>query len=257
MHSSLHVPQIPDNEQEHWREVASRLGFGDELDLALLRQALCHASYVRECGLGPEASNQRLEFLGDAVLDLVLAEHLFRRHPDVPEGKLTRMKATAVRSHTLPRIAKELRLGDYLLLGRGEEETGGRQKPSLLADCLEALVGAIYLSTGLETTRNFVITHFAGVLREVEVEEAIFDHKTILQELLQEVAKQTPSYETVQTLGPPHQRVFTVHVLFDGRVIGRGSGRSKQAAQQAAAEDALRSRESWLPQIAGQQDPNR
>ena len=216
-----------------------------------LSHAFCHASYARERGAGPAASNQRLEFLGDAILDLVLAEHLYVTYPGLPEGRLTRMKAAVVRAETLFRVAEGLALGEYMMLGRGEEDTGGRSKPSLLADCLEALVGAVYLSTSLSGAREFVLRVFAGVLCEIEVDERDFDHKTELQELLQELRKQTPTYHTVETNGPPHERLFTIEVSFNGTAIGRGEGASKQLAQQAAAGDALTRREEWLGRLEG------
>ena len=236
-------------DEERWQGIRSCLGLPDEVQPSLLSQAFCHASFTREAGLGPAACNQRLEFLGDAVLDLILVQHLYTRHSDTPEGQLTKMKATAVRAHTLARIARELGLGEHLLLGHGEEETGGRQKPSLLADCFEALVGAVYLSTDLRTTEEFILDRFSEVLREIEARQAIFDYKTTLQELLQERTKQTPSYRTAKTLGPPHQRTFVVEVRFNGAVIGCGEGSSKQAGQQAAAQDALDQRNAWLAQL--------
>ena len=231
---------------QHWEDVRDLLGLPAGVLPADLAQAFCHTSYARECGAGPNASNQRQEFLGDAVLDLVLAEHLYLFWPDLPEGSLTKLKAAVVRSETLSRVAQQMGLGDHLLLGRGEDETGGRSKPSLLADCLEALVGAVYLSTGLEGARVFVFRAFAEVLAEIEADKAGFDHKTRLQELLQGHTKQTPTYSTVGTTGPPHERVFMVEVAFNATVIGRGEGPSKQLAQQAAAGAALETLADWL-----------
>jgi ribonuclease-3 len=215
----------------------------------LLSQAFCHASYAREAGLGPSASNQRLEFLGDAVLDLVLAEHLYREHPEVPEGTLTKMKAATVRAEALARAARRMALGQYLLLGRGEEDTGGRAKPSILADCLEALVGALYLATDLATVSDFLLRRFAPTLAEIEAEQHVFDYKTALQELLQQHTKKTPAYTTVSTSGPPHDRTFHIEVHFGGLHIGTGEGPSKQAAQQAAAWAALETKGAWLPGV--------
>lgn len=242
-----HLTQA-DLSDKHWEAVAQEIGLPEGMSTALLRQAFTHASFAREANLGATASNQRLEFLGDAVLDVILVEYLYLRHPDVPEGQLTKMKATAARSQTLARIARQLHLGTYLLLGRGEQETGGREKPSLLADSFEALVGAIYLAAGLETTRSFILSRFEQMLAEIEAQSTIYDHKTSLQELLQEHAKQTPSYVTVQTLGPPHDRTFVVRVQFRGMNIGEGQGSSKQAAQQAAARHALETQQTWLPE---------
>jgi len=232
-----------------WRKAREALGLPEDLRPKLLAQAFTHTSFAREAQLGPEASNQRLEFLGDAVLDLILVEYLFRTHEAAAEGSLTKMKASAARANTLARVARQMGLGEHLLLGHGEEETGGRKKPSLLEDCLEALVGAMYLSTGLETTREFVLSRFAEVLEDVAARQAAYDHKTALQEFLQQHTKRTPSYETVETLGPAHERTFVVEVSFDGKTIGRGSGSSKQTAQQAAAEEALSTKKAWSEQL--------
>jgi len=233
----------------HWRQVRSDLGLPDAVSVDLLAQAFCHASYAREAGLGANASNQRLEFLGDAVLDLILVEHLYGRHQGVPEGTLTKMKAAAARSQTLARVARQRSLGDYLCLGHGEEETGGRKKPSLLADCLEALVGAVYLSTDLGVTRAFVLGWFAEALSPIEAQDAVYDFKTALQELVQRETKRTPVYVTAETLGPPHARTFVVEVHFDGWTIGTGQGSSKQTAQQSAAHNALEHRAEWLEKL--------
>lgn len=234
---------------ERWRQVRGLLDLPDRVSSRLLAQAFTHASFAREAGMSASDSNQRLEFLGDAVLDLILVEHLFAAHPEVHEGVLTKMKATAARSQTLARIARHMGLGAHLLLGRGEEETGGRHKASLLADCFEAVVGAVYLSTDLATTRRFVLACFDNVLRDIEAQQDIFDYKTALQELMQEHTKKTPSYHTVATTGPPHERTFVVQVRFNSMVMGQGQGSSKQAAQQAAARDAYEHRDAWLPQI--------
>lgn len=231
-----------------WCGIREALGLPAQVSADLLARAFTHMSFVREAGLLPAASNQRLEFVGDAVLDLVLVEHLYVNHPLAPEGKLTKMKASAVRSQTLARVATQMGLGQYLLLGHGEDDSGGREKPSLLEDCLEAVVGAVYLSTDIATTRQFVLDRFQGVLAEIENQQGLFDHKTALQELLQERTKQTPTYKTVETLGPPHDRIFVVEVSFRGQPIGTGRGGSKQAAQQAAARSALEASDGWLPQ---------
>ena len=216
----------------------------------LLQQAFQHGSYVREQGLDHALSNQRLEFLGDAVLDLIVAEELYRRNAHLPEGQLTKRKAAAVRASSLARIAAKMGLGEYLLLGRGEEESGGRSKPSLLADALEALVGAVYLASGLAATRQFLLPYF---VTEAQVGAgADFDHKTALQELVQAYTKQVPTYHVISTEGPAHRLAFTVEVRFAGKRIGRGSGGSKRQAAQAAAHEALKTSEQWLAELAGE-----
>ncbi|MFW5868793.1 MAG: ribonuclease III [Armatimonadota bacterium] len=212
----------------------------------LLRLAFTHNSYAREHGLDEPASNQRLEFLGDAVLDLVFAAHLYEQYPNLPEGDLTRLKAAVVRKSALAAIARRLDLGQYILLGRGEEITGGRNKASLLADVVEALIGAIFLGSGYEAAREFVLEHFTAMLEDVEARDSLHDHKSALQEILQARSLPPPRYRVVTTEGPPHDRWFTVEACHDGEVIGTGEGGAKRAAEQQAAEEALDTLEDWL-----------
>jgi ribonuclease-3 len=230
-----------------WRQLSEALDLPPIPD-DLLQQAFQHGSYMREEGREAILSNQRLEFLGDAVLDLIIAEELYRQHPDLPEGVLTKNKASLVRAGSLARVAAALDLGQYLLLGRGEEESGGRRKHSLLADVFEALVGAIYVGAGLEATRRFLLRHLP--LEGMAAEGGHrFDHKTALQELLQSHARQLPQYRTVTSEGPAHDLTFTVEVRFMGRALGTGRGPSKRAAEQEAAHQALQSQETWLPEM--------
>ncbi len=214
-------------ELQPYHELAGRLRLPN-MDIHLLRQAFCHASWVQEHKMPAVASNQRLEFLGDAVLEICLAEYFYKRFPDLPEGQLTRLKSAAARSATLARVARQHSFGDYLLLGHGEEETGGRQKSSLLADCVEAVIGAVYLAKGIRSARALITRLFRDVLANLEEQQVVIDHKTALQELLQKHTKQIPHYVTVGVAGPPHARTFDVEVRFRGCVIGRGSGASKQ-----------------------------
>ncbi len=234
-----------------WQELRDALALPDIAD-DLLQQAFQHGSYVREQGLDPVLSNQRLEFLGDAVLDVIIADALYREHPRLHEGALTKSKATLVRAGSLARAAEAAGLGRYLLLGRGEEDSGGRHKSSLLADVFEALVGAIYLGVGLEAAREFV-------LRWLQIDGAMagpgehrFDHKTALQELVQSYARQLPVYKTVASEGPAHDLKFVVEVSFNGQKIGAGEGPSKRKAEQEAARQALERREQWLPPMPRQ-----
>jgi len=236
---------------EQLREALQLPAIPDEL----LQQAFSHGSYVREQGLNPLQSNQRLEFLGDAVLDLIIADELYRKHPELPEGLLTKCKAALVRAGSLARVAERIGLGAYLLLGRGEEESGGRQKSSLLADAFEALVAAIYLGAGWEATRTFVLSHLPVEEIVAARSELRFDHKTALQELLQSQAHQLPVYRTVSSEGPAHNLKFTVEVCFMGQVIGTGHGRSKRAAEQEAARYALEHQDEWLPDMLKQMFP--
>lgn len=223
----------------------------DRIDLSevpedLLELAFTHTSYAREHGLDELANNQRLEYLGDAVLDLVFAAYLYRTRPELPEGDLTRLKAALVRKSALASVARELELGQYILLGRGEETTGGRRKASLLADVVEALIGAVFLSSGFEGAREFVLGHFGSLLEDVESRDSLCDHKSALQEILQARSMSPPRYRVVRTEGPPHDRWFTVEACLNGNVIGTGEGGAKRAAEQEAAEEALATIDEWL-----------
>lgn len=232
----------------HWDEVREALGLPPVPD-DLLQQALQHGSYVREIGADSIGSNQRLEFLGDAVLDLIVADELYRNNPTLHEGLLTKTKASAVRAGSLARIALKMDLGRHLLLGRGEDESGGRAKASILADAVEALLGAVYLACGLQATRDFLLPYLDLQLNYAEPGFAHFDHKTLLQELVQSETKQLPQYVVVGTTGPAHNLTFTVEARFGKLVIGRGVGASKRKAEQDAARTALDQRETWLPEI--------
>lgn len=212
----------------------------------LLELAFTHSSYAREQSLDDLASNQRLEYLGDAVLDLVLASHLYEAFPHMSEGELTRLKAALVRKSALARIARDLQLGEYLLLGRGEESTGGRQKASLLADLTESLVGALFIAWGFERTRDFVIEHFSELLVEAAKRDSLSDHKSALQEELQGRGMSPPVYRVVRTEGPPHARRFTVEARSGDRVVGKGEGGAKRVAEQHAAEEALETLDDWI-----------
>jgi len=203
----------------------------------LLEQALVHSSYVNENpGL---ASNERLEFLGDAVLGLVIAEKLYQDFPHSDEGELTRLRAALVRGGTLARVARTIKLGDYIYLGKGEEASGGRRKPANLAGALEAMIAAIFLDQGSTTIRDFILRLFNEELQRVASQEARVDYKSQLQELIQAREQQTPAYQLVEAVGPDHDRRFTVEVRVDDTVLGKGSGKSKKAAETEAARSAL------------------
>ena len=205
-------------------------------DISLLDQALTHKSYVNE---GPNAlENEKLEFLGDSVLGLVISEHVFLNFPYYREGRLSKLKSVAVSEPTLVKKAQEIKIGNYLQLGKGEMMAGGNRKPSILADALEALVGAIYLDSGLEAARDFVIRLFVDDIRSIDEEEDM-DYKTILQELFQGSYGTIPIYRVIQEMGPDHQRIFEMEVLLGDEVCGSGSGSSKKSAEQEAAKMAL------------------
>lgn len=204
----------------------------------LLQQAMVHRSHLNENPSSSLSSNERLEFLGDAVLGLVVAEELYRRFPDMPEGKLTRLRAALVCQDGLFKLAERMKLGDFLLLGHGEDDSGGRAKPTNLARALEALIGAICLDQSLDRARSFIL----GLMGE-EINEqyrcAPADCKSQLQEYLHARKRTAPAYRVVETSGPDHDKVFTVNVLEGGEVIGTGSGRTKKAAEAGAAQEAL------------------
>ena len=204
---------------------------------ALLEQALVHGSYINE---NPGAiSNQRLEFLGDAVLGLVMAEKLYQKFPHYDEGELTKLRSVLVRSDTLAWVARLLRIGDYLYLGKGEELSGGRHKSANLAGALEAIIAAIFLDQGLASAEQFVLRCFEPVFtRAVESGEE-FDYKSQLQELIQSRQQKVPTYHVVAKAGPEHDKVFTIEVRLGNRVLGRGQGKGKKRAEIEAARSAL------------------
>ena len=208
-------------------------------DRALLATALTHSSYANENrGRGGE-SNERLEFLGDSVLGMVVADALYRRFPELPEGRMTRLRAQLVCEESLHRVASELGLGEYVRLGRGEEHTGGRRRTSILADAVEAVIAAMYLDGGLETAKAFIERQILSALDGSGPAMRVEDCKTELQELVQKKSGQSLSYELLGESGPDHDKTFTSQVCLNGVPIGSGSGRTKKEAEQAAARAAL------------------
>ena len=209
-------------------------------DRALLQRAFVHRSYLHEADEETELQdNQRLEFLGDAVLSFIVSELLFRRYPERREGDLTNLRSALVKRETLSRFSKELRLGDYLLLGRGEEENGGRGRHTTLCDTYEAFIGAFFLDQGTAALRKFVEPRLMAEIDRVAQHALTKDPKSRLQEWLQAAKGQTPRYKTVHTEGPDHARLFTRQVTIGKQPIGVGQGQSKQEAEQAAAAMAL------------------
>lgn len=208
-------------------------------DESLLRGALYHSSYANEHRNENIVSNERLEFLGDAVLGFVSAEFLYSRFPNAPEGELTRIRAALVREESLFEVAQALQLGECLMLGKGEESGGGRQRPSILADCTEAVFAAVYLDGGMDCARDLI--HRVLLSKgDIEVAESRRrDYKTELQELVQRKPHQVLRYELVGQSGPDHAKVFTVAVLLNGAPVGEGSGHSKKEAEQSAACAAM------------------
>ena len=204
-------------------------------DPGLLAHSLTHRSLESEQPEQP--SNERLEFLGDAVLQLVVTDFLFAEYPHLPEGEMAKVRAACVNRTELARIARRIQLGSDIRLGKGEEATGGREKSSILADALEAVLAAVYLDGGIVSARDVVLDHWQDLIREKATSPGRLDYKTRLQEVLAAQAR-VPAYE-VEGKGPDHARVFSATVAVDGQVIGSGTGRSKKEAQQSAASEAL------------------
>ena len=206
-------------------------------NITLLQNALAHSSYANERWHDSLKSNERLEFLGDSILGMVVAEHLYRNFPDRPEGELTRMRADMVCERALARVAEQISLGRHLLLGNGEEQGGGRGRDSILADAVESVIAACFLDGGMDAARGF-INRF--VLEDVPVRKLRnADYKTALQELVQQKKNQVLSYELVGEEGPDHNKTFRVSVSLNGKVVGEGTGSSKKRAEQDAAHGAI------------------
>ena len=208
-------------------------------DKRLLQTALVHSSFVNENPGAPIHSNERLEFLGDAVIGSVVARELYEMHPGWSEGQLTQARTAIVRGDTLAALARRLRLGDYLLFGKGEEESGGPRRDSNLAGALEAVAGAIFLDQGYDAVRMFVVTHLPGELASSGSRGLDKSAKSNLQEAVQSQGLAPPVYEIVHVSGKDHARQFTAEVLVDGKPIARGTGARKSHAEQAAAAEAL------------------
>lgn len=209
----------------------------------LLITALTHRSALNEkesSGTTAKESNERLEFLGDAVLELATTNYLFQRYPDEPEGNLTAYRSALVKTTTLAEVAKELNLGEKLFLSKGEEATGGRKNESLLADTTEAVLGALYLDQGFEAVVAFLEKYLFPKFAEIKLKKLYKDSKSALQEVVQAKGFSTPEYHVVNEKGPDHDKEFTAQVKVDGQVVGEGTGKSKQLAQQQAASEALK-----------------
>lgn len=209
-------------------------------DPSLLCEALNHSSYANEHRGGME-SNERLEFLGDSVLGFVTAEYLFKKHPTLPEGELTRIRASLVCEESLHKAAVALDLGEYLKLGRGEEAGGGRERPSILADALEAVLAAVYLDGGMASAQALI----QRIVLDSSHEKELKDYKTTLQETIQRRSGQVLTYHMVSQSGPDHSKTFVFEVWLNGKAIGRGEGHSKKEAEQGAARNALENTSLW------------
>lgn len=201
-----------------------------------LHHALTHSSYANEHRMDREKNNERLEFLGDAVLEMISSENLYKSHPRMPEGELTKLRASLVCEQSLAQCAKELGLGEFLLLGRGEDVTGGRERNSILSDAVEAVIGAIYLDGGFTNAKEFIER---TVLSEAENRTLFCDSKTILQELIQSDHKGVLTYRLLSEEGPEHMKRFTIGAYLDDRMLAQGEGKTKKAAEQVAAYQSI------------------
>ena len=218
------------------KELEEKIGYNFK-DSHLLGHAVTHSSYVNEKHMKKADCNERLEFLGDAVLELISSEYLFFENQTMPEGELTKLRASMVCEKALAFCARDLELGSYLLLGKGEDATGGRFRESITSDALEALIGAIYLDGGFANAKEFVLKF---ILNDIEHKQLFYDSKTILQEIVQENGTQPVEYILTKEEGPDHNKNFTVEARVNGKVMGQGSGHTKKAAEQAAAYQAIR-----------------
>lgn len=225
------------------KRLASLTELADSLHLKLknvqtLNTALIHPTFVFENKNLQLEHNQRLEFLGDAVLDLIVGEYLYKKYPKKPEGELTKIRAAVVCETSLAKVAKRLKLGEKLLLGKGEEITGGRERPSILADAFEAVTAAIYLESGLEEAEKFVIEQLAPEIEEV-INSGFKDYKTMLQELVQKDHDDNVSYTILEESGPDHDKSFVAGVIWKNKLLAKGKGKSKKEAEQQAASRAI------------------
>lgn len=212
-----------------------RIGYRFQ-NIALLKQAITHSSFTNEQKINKMKDYERLEFLGDAVLELVSSEFLFCEYEGKREGELTKMRASMVCEPSLAFCARDLELGEFLLLGKGEENTGGRKRDSITSDAMEAVIGAIYLDGGMEKAKEFI---YRFVLSDLEEKQLFYDSKTNLQEVIQGKLKKEFHYELLDETGPEHDKVFFVEVVMEGEIIGKGQGRTKKSAEQEAAYEAL------------------
>ncbi len=217
------------------KEFQQEIGY-EFKDENLLKQALTHSSYANEKHMKRLSDNERLEFLGDAVLETVSSEFLYLNYKNLPEGDLTRLRASMVCEPTLAFCTKDMQLGEYIFLGKGEDMTGGRQRKSVLSDALEAVIGAIFLDGGFFAARDFVLKY---IMTDIEHKRMFFDSKTILQEVCQAQFKKNVTYQLVSEKGPDHAKEFTVEVLVGQEVLGIGMGNTKKSAEQEAAYHGL------------------
>lgn len=222
----------------NFTEFENKIGYTFK-DKNLLHEALSHSSYANESRQHGRHSNERLEFLGDSVLSIVVSEHLFTHFKHLPEGELTKIRASLVCEKALFEFAKKIDLGQHILLGKGEENSGGRKRPSIVSDAFEAVIAAIFLDGGMKEASRYVLSFIPKNL-DANSSKALQDYKTMLQEIIQRNPEERVEYVLVDQIGPDHDRKFVVNVCLNSNVIGRGEGHSKKQAEQAAAKEALK-----------------
>jgi ribonuclease-3 len=226
------IPKMSD-----WNDCQKDLGISFHRE-SLLEQAFVHLSYLNEYPGFARPSNERLEFLGDAILNFVVTEKLYEEFPQLSEGELTEIRAALVCRDTLAELASSLKLGDWLLLGRGEETNGGRAKENNLANAMEALIGALYLDQGIAKARRFILRQIKPELEKIKAGKITPNYKALVQELIQGQKKPTPVYRLVEATGPDHSKQFTAEILVEGEALGKGVGKSKKVAESQAARAA-------------------
>jgi ribonuclease-3 len=226
------IPKMND-----WNDCQKDLGISFHQE-SLLEQAFVHLSYLNENPDFAQPSNERLEFLGDAILNFIVTEKLYDEFPQLSEGELTEIRAALVCRDTLAELASSLRLGDWLLLGRGEEANGGRAKESNLANSMEALIGALYLDQGIAKSKKFILRQLKPELEKIKAGKITPNYKALVQELIQGQKKPTPVYRLVEATGPDHSKQFTAEILVEGEALGKGVGKSKKVAESQAARAA-------------------
>lgn len=226
------------NKADNWQELAKNLGLAFK-DKNLLQMALTHRSFLNECRHQDLSSNERLEFLGDAILAFWVSREVFQRFPDFPEGKLTFLRTHLVRTETLSQLARNLNLGEHLRMSKGEEQGGGRENFLLLANVFEAVVGAIFLDQEIAVTGEFLKRQFEEKIAAITDVTLLKDSKSLLQEIVQAKGHPSPSYQLISATGPDHQKIFTMGVYLEGKLLAEGVAKSKQEAEEEAAKKAL------------------
>ncbi len=244
-------PPLNEQREEALRELAQHLGY-PEIDPSLLHLALCHSSYANEQDNCENFGNERLEFLGDSIVGFTVTEFLYTKYSNLREGQLSKIKSVVVSKRILSQLTIALGLGEFLLLGKGEEQTGGRTRFSILGNLFESIVGAIHLSCGIEASKQFVLDRLEDEISKAVRGESIVDYKSKLQEQVQQEYGVLPIYRLISAVGPDHDKDFVVEVCIQDRPIGRGEGKSKKRAEKAAAAAALASIENEMMPTSAQ-----